>query len=630
MATTKYELKLLAIIGSVFFAGYFLEASASVSSATEDSIHLLTELFTVFVSFSIFAMTWYTYNRNKDNHALFMGAAFLLIGLIDLFHTLSYPFMPDFITPNLPEKSAIFWNVARLVSATLFLASAFIFKDTFPKFINKPVLFTFAIVLSLVFLTLGLSGTLLILYYPEGSLSKMHVFQALITGIIIIYSSYLYTKRKTEKEIEIFLIIIYGFVIVVFSDLIYFSYEISGHLLKTVGFYFIYSALYKSSIELPYEKLALAEEKLLHSVEEKYRTMIEQSNDLIWMLDKQGDFTFFNKRAEEISGYKLEKWMGRSFEPLIVPLDLPRIKEIFLETMDGKSMQYEVNVLKKDGTIMILSTNTAPIYVDGEVVGTVSFSRDLTESKKAEKLRLENERLILANQAKSEFLAIMSHELRTPLNAVIGFSELMKQKKAGELNEKQEHYMDNILSSSKHLLALISDILDLTKVEAGKMELTVEKIAVPEAINETLNLIKATAVKRNVVLKKEIDPQLEYIEADKLEVKQILFNLLSNAVKFSKPEGGIVTVTAKKEKNMAKISVSDTGIGIKKEDLGKLFKAFHQLDSGISRKYDGTGLGLAISKHLVELHGGKIWAESKYGEGSTFNFILPIAAKVAK
>ncbi len=624
----KQVFKLLAIIGSVFFAGYFLEASASVSSATEDSIHLLTELFTVFVSFSIFAMTWYTYNRSKDNHALFMGAAFLLIGLIDLFHTLSYHFMPDFITPNLPEKSAIFWNAARLVSATLFLASAFIFKDTFPKFINRPVLFIFAIVLSLVFLILGLSGALLILYYPEGSLSKMHVFQELITGIIIIYSSYLYTKRKTEKEIGIFLI--YGFVIVVFSDIIYFSYEIPGHLLKTVGFYFIYSALYKSSVELPYEKLAIAEEKLLHAAEDKYRTMIENSNDMIWMLDRLGNFTFFNKRAEEISGHRMEDWIGKSFAPLIMPADLPRIKQVFYETITGKSVQYEVNVFKKDGTIMGLSVNTAPVFENGEVVGTVSFGRDITEFKHAEILRIENERLNLANQAKSEFLAIMSHELRTPLNAVIGFSELMKAKKSGDLNDKQERYMDNILTSSKDLLVLINGILDLTRVEAGKIELAIEKIALHDAINETLNLLKVTAGKRNVIFKKEIDPQLDYIEADRQRFKQILVNLVGNAVKFSKQEGGIVTVTAKKEENMAKISVSDTGIGIKEEAMGKLFQPFLQLDMSFSRKYGGTGLGLAISKQLVELHGGKIRAESRYGEGSTFTFSLPLRSKGRK
>jgi PAS domain S-box-containing protein len=627
MAITKNELKLLGIIGLVFFIGYFIEASGYVPGLLKDDFEFLAELFSVFVSFSIFAMTWYAYGRSKDNHALFMGAIFLIVGALDLLHTLSYPFLPDFITHNSPEKSAIFWNMARLISAPLFLASAYVYKDTRPSFINKPVMFVCAAVLLLACLVLGLiyQDYLSILYPPTSFFSINRIFHILITGIILLYTTYLYAKRKKEKETETYLI--YSFIIIFLSDLFYFQYEIAAHLLKITGFYFVYLALYKSSVELPYEKLAEAEEKLLHAVEAKYRTMIENSNDLIWMLDRQGNFTFFNKKTEEISGYRMEEWIGKSFEPLTIPADLPRIKQVFYEALAGKSVQYEVNVFRKDGTIMVLSVNTAPIYEDGEVAGAVSFGRDITELKQAEVLRLENERLTLTNQAKSEFLAIMSHELRTPMNAVIGFSELMKAKKAGDLNEKQERYIDNILTSSKHLLVLINGILDLTSVESGKIKLAIEKIPVPEAINETLNLLKATAEERNVIFKKEIDPQLDYIEADRQRFIQILFNLVGNAVKFSKEDGGIVTVTAKKEENMAKISVSDTGIGIKEEDLGKLFHAFRQLDMSISRKYGGAGLGLAISKQLVELQGGKIRAESKYGAGSTFTFLLPLKAK---
>jgi len=222
----------------------------------------------------------------------------------------------------------------------------------------------------------------------------------------------------------------------------------------------------------------------------------------------------------------------------------------------------------------------------------------------------------------------MSHELRTPLNAIIGFSELLKMKIHGNMSEKQESYVDNIRYGSKHLLNLISDILDLSKVEAGKMDLIIEKISVSETINEVLNLINENAAKNRIKIKKEFDPQLEFMEVDKLRIKQILFNLLSNAVKFSKQEGGTVTVTTKKEDDMAKISVSDTGIGIREEDMNKLFNEFHQLDSGITRKYGGFGLGLAITNKLVELHGGKMMVESKYGYGSTFTFLLPLKANM--
>lgn len=219
------------------------------------------------------------------------------------------------------------------------------------------------------------------------------------------------------------------------------------------------------------------------------------------------------------------------------------------------------------------------------------------------------------------------HELRTPLNSIIGFSELMKEGMSGEINEKQRQFAGNILTSGNHLLALINDILDLSKVEAGKIEIVVEKLEVIFTIENTFTLIKEKAMKQNVTLDREFDPDLDFIEADPLRFKQILFNLLSNAVKFSKPEGSTVTVVSKKEGDMARFSVSDTGIGIKKEDLGKLFKEFEQISTGISKEYGGTGLGLAISKKLVELHSGRISAESKYGEGSTFTFLLPIKSK---
>jgi len=252
---------------------------------------------------------------------------------------------------------------------------------------------------------------------------------------------------------------------------------------------------------------------------------------------------------------------------------------------------------------------------------------EITERKKAENLRIENERLVAADNAKSEFLSSMSHELRTPLSASIGFSELLKMSVAGELNEKQKHYVDNILESNQFLLTLINDILDLSKIEAGKIELVPKILSVPVTINETLSLIKEKAMSHNVILKTEFDPELDFIEADKQRFKQVLFNLLSNAVKFSKEEGGTVTITAKKEGDMAKFSVSDTGIGIKEEIINKLFQKFEQLGSSISKKYGGTGLRLAITKQLVELHGGKIWAQSRYGEGSTFTFLLPIETK---
>lgn len=245
-----------------------------------------------------------------------------------------------------------------------------------------------------------------------------------------------------------------------------------------------------------------------------------------------------------------------------------------------------------------------------------------------EQLRAHRDQLAYVSKTKSEFLATMSHELRTPLNTIIGFSELLKDGTYGNLNEKQEHYMDNVITSSKFLLNLINDILDLSKVEAGKIDLVKESMSVPGTIIEAIMLVKETASRHNVNLNQELDPGLAFIEADKQRFKQVLFNLLSNAIKFSKKEGGTVTITAKKEGDTAKFSVSDTGIGIREEDLTKLFREFVQVNRNIISEYGGTGLGLTITKKLVEQHGGNIMAESRFGEGSTFTFTLPINGKI--
>jgi signal transduction histidine kinase len=230
---------------------------------------------------------------------------------------------------------------------------------------------------------------------------------------------------------------------------------------------------------------------------------------------------------------------------------------------------------------------------------------------KIEKMSIENEALIQASKTKSEFMMAMSHELRTPLNSIIGFSDILKRKDFGELNEIQEKYIDNIHFSGNNLLMIINDILDLSKLEAGKIDLSIEKISLADVIHESSDIIKDNAIQKKIKVTTEIDPGLDLIEADRNRIKQVIYNILSNAIKFSKPEGS-VAITARKEGCMAQVSVSDTGIGIKEEDIRKLFKEFEQIDRGTSRLYGGTGLGLVISKKLIELHGGRIWVDMLY------------------
>jgi signal transduction histidine kinase len=227
-----------------------------------------------------------------------------------------------------------------------------------------------------------------------------------------------------------------------------------------------------------------------------------------------------------------------------------------------------------------------------------------------------------ANRHKSEFLANMSHELRTPLNAIIGFSEVLQERMFGELNEKQAEYTDDILSSGRHLLSLINEILDLSKVEAGRMELELAAFDLPLAIDNARTFVRERATKRGVNLDVTVDERLGDFVGDERKIKQILLNLLSNAVKFT-PEGGRIGIKAKQADGSVEISVSDTGIGIAPEDQAKIFEEFRQVGGDYAKKIEGTGLGLTLAKKFVELHGGRIWVTSEVGKGSTFSFTLP-------
>ncbi len=371
-----------------------------------------------------------------------------------------------------------------------------------------------------------------------------------------------------------------------------------------------------------FEQGRQADEELRRS-EEKYRSLVESTDDSIYMVDRDCKYLFINENHKKRLG--VTDLSGRNYGDFHLKNQTESFRQSVARVYEtGKRDQQEYDFR---GRWFLRTLNPVKGHNSKEVVAITVISTDITDRKKAEEMRVSNLHLEYASKAKSEFLATMSHELRTPLNAIIGFSDILKDGMHGELNEKQAHDVGNILAGGKFLLQLISDILDISKIEAGKIEIILESISVPITISEVLTLVRDISSKRNVIIKRDFDPLLDFIEVDKQRIKQILFNLLSNAIKFSKPEGGTVTIRTKKEGDIAKFSVSDTGIGIKEENMGKLFTEFGQVSYGISRKYGGTGLGLAISKKLLELHGGKITVESRYGEGSTFTFTLPIGGK---
>ncbi len=373
-------------------------------------------------------------------------------------------------------------------------------------------------------------------------------------------------------------------------------------------------------------------EEALRQTSDRLQLATRAANVGIWDLDVINNKLVWDDAMYQLYGITPDRFTGayEAWEAGLHPDDMLRGREEVQMALRGeKEFDTEFRVVWPDKSVhYIKAIGMVQRDASGRAVRMLGTNWDITERRRAEEsLRLAKEEAERANMVKTNFLMTMSHELRTPLNAILGFSEMLKQKTSGELNEKQEHFIDNIQTSGNNLLNIVSQILEVVKIENGTLELRIEKIPVPGTVDEVISVIKEKAAKKNVVMVKNIDPQLKHIEADKDKIKQVFINLLENAVKFSKPEGGTVTITAKKEGDMARFSVSDTGIGIKEEDMGKLFQKFTQLETGTTRRYGGTGIGLAVAKQFVELHGGKIRAESKFGEGSTFTFMLPLNAK---
>ena len=240
-----------------------------------------------------------------------------------------------------------------------------------------------------------------------------------------------------------------------------------------------------------------------------------------------------------------------------------------------------------------------------------------------------NRALEQASHAKSDFMAKMSHELRTPLNVIIGFAELMLDQVPGEINDEQRQCLDDVLDSGQHLLGLINDILDLSKIEAGKVELRLTDIVLPDVVESLRSAMMPILDARKQSLDVELEEGLPLVYADKARLRQVLLNLLSNSTKFT-PDGGKLKIEAVRDGDWCQVSVVDNGVGIKEEDWERIFDPFYQVDSSMPKREEGTGLGLALVKQIVEQHGGRVWVASEYGKGSRFTFTLPLADQVRR
>ena len=371
---------------------------------------------------------------------------------------------------------------------------------------------------------------------------------------------------------------------------------------------------------------------------DRFRELLEAAPDSIIEVDGEGRIALLNSVTEKMFGYSRGELLGQPIE-ILVPEDFRaihhkhRVRYSKCPVMRAMGSGLVLNGQRKDGSRFPVEISLSPVK-SGNGFRITAIIRDITGRKRTEEhlqevqdkyireLELRNREMERADRLKSEFLASESHELRTPLHTIIGFSELLTEETEGILDGKHRRFLDHIRKDSSYLLTLINDILDLSKIEAGRLELRWESVDVAAVLEEALSAIRPQGSAKAI----EIETNLELcatLSADRLRLKQVLYNLLSNAVKFT-PEGGRVRIDVLTRQGHMEISVSDTGIGIPPEEHSAIFDKFHQVGATTKGVREGTGLGLAITKRLVEYHGGRIWVESEPGKGSCFTFTIPI------
>lgn len=614
--------------------------------------HSLVEIVTIAIAFMLFVLVWNTQRFYSNGFLCILGIGYGSIALIDLLHTLSFPGMKvfaGFVALNLAPQ---LWLAARFLQAfTILAALLFVNRRTD----NRVVVGIYAVLVPAVtaFVFSGHFPTA----YIDGRLTPFKVNSEYAITALLLVSLYLFYRQRARFDVTVFRLVAASILCTVFSEVSFTAYvsmvdsaNLIGHLFKLTAFYLVYRAILVTGLQEPYDlifrdltqtrdELQEARDTLeeqvqertaeLRASEQKYRVLIESANDAVFIHEmlpngSPGPFIEVNDVACEMLGYTREELAELGPEQIDDPRYRGRIAKVMERLQYEGQAVFETAQIAKDGHSIPVEVSTRVVEIEGKRL-IFSLVRDITERRQTEEYRIAKQAAEAASVAKSAFLANMSHEIRTPMNAILGFSQLMSRDTG--LTEHQRQQLDIINSSGEHLLALINDVLQMSKIEAGRVSANVAALDLHALTDEIESMFGLRAEGKGLALKVTRAPDVpRFVVTDENKLRQILVNLLGNAVKFTS-EGSVelrVDVYRNSEGRLRLVAeVQDTGPGIAAHDTDKLFDYFEQAGSQEDSEA-GTGLGLAISREFVRLLGGGISVESEPGVGSIFRFEIDL------
>jgi len=621
-------------------------------------LHMLLEMASIVVSVLVFAVGWKSYGEGASGTLSILACIFLGVGFLDFTHTFSFYGMPDFVTPNGPDKAIYFWLTARAVAAAgLLLAIVAPWRPSATDAMRYLLLIGVLIAVGFLhwlFLFHQDSTRELFLVPGKGLTPLKQYLEYAIIAINIAAVTALWVRMSRPQPFSA--APLFGALCTMAMSEFFFTlyaevtdvFNLLGHIYKVISYLFIYRAFVVTTIERPYRQLKQSEQSLRES-EERFRLAMEASADGLWDWNIESDTGYFSPTYFRMLGYEPGEFpaTGRKWSEVIHPDDRQRTWSINQDCIENRcqSFKVEYRMQTKNGSWKWILGRGRAISRDplGRALRMIGTHVDITESKQTE-AELEQYRQHLeesvekrtaelaeaknaaeaANVAKSAFLANMSHEIRTPMNGIIGMANILRRE---GVTSKQEQRLDTIDASAQHLLSVINNVLDLSKIEAGKFTLEEAPVVVSSLLANVSSILSERVKAKGIHLLIETGHLPHNLVGDPTRLQQALLNYATNAVKFT--EQGTVTLRTLKQEETAdsvlvRFEVRDTGIGIEPDAMSRLFSTFEQADNSMTRKYGGTGLGLAITRRLAELMGGESGADSKPGVGSTFWFTVKL------